>query len=91
MTRAYSNNFDSRKGVLKASTSSSNIPTFDPYDLLSQDFDPENCMRNVGELNSALDDMESEEEVEVIYDETTNLDSTIMRACTYTAPDAFKT
>nr|GEX56366.1 copia protein [Tanacetum cinerariifolium] len=42
-------------------------------------------------LYDALDDMESDEEVEVVYDETTNmLGNNIMRA-TYTAPDVSKT
>ncbi|GKE41893.1 hypothetical protein Tco_1469177 [Tanacetum coccineum] len=80
-----------RKGVLKASTSSSNIPTSNPYDLLSQDFDPENYTRSGGELNSALDDTESEEEVEVVFDKTNNLSSIITGASAYTAPDASKT
>ncbi|GKG46033.1 hypothetical protein Tco_0498479, partial [Tanacetum coccineum] len=61
-----------KKGGLKVPTSSSNIPTSNPYDLLSQEFDPENYSRSKGDPN-VLDDMESEEEVEVVFDETTNL------------------
>ncbi|GJT29468.1 retrotransposon protein, putative, ty1-copia subclass [Tanacetum coccineum] len=37
------------------------------------EFDPENCTNSEGDPNSILDDMESEEEVEVVFDETTNL------------------
>ncbi|GJZ73589.1 zinc knuckle CX2CX4HX4C containing protein [Tanacetum coccineum] len=39
----------------------------------------------------ALDDMESDEEVEVIYDETTNLFGNNITRATYTTPDASKT
>ncbi|GJY36542.1 zinc knuckle CX2CX4HX4C containing protein [Tanacetum coccineum] len=39
----------------------------------------------------ALDDMESDEEVEVVYDETTNLLGNNRMRATYTAPDASKT
>nr|GEY80389.1 hypothetical protein [Tanacetum cinerariifolium] len=80
-----------RKGVLRVSTSSSNIPTSNPFDLLFQDFDHENYTRSGGEPNLAQDDKESEEEVEVVFDETTNLSSTITGASTYTAHDASKT
>ncbi|GKD61465.1 zinc knuckle CX2CX4HX4C containing protein [Tanacetum coccineum] len=55
-----------RKGVLKASTSLSNIFTSNSYDLLPQEFDPENYTRSGDEPNSAQDDMESGEEVEVV-------------------------
>lgn len=61
----------SMKGGCKAPTNSSNIPTSNSYDLLSQEFDPENYTRRGGDPNQ--DDMESEEEVEVVFDETTNL------------------
>ncbi|GJY64411.1 zinc knuckle CX2CX4HX4C containing protein [Tanacetum coccineum] len=45
-----------------------------------------------GDLNSAQDDMESEEEVEVVFDETVNLLSSIITgADTYTAPNVSKT
>nr|GEW51030.1 hypothetical protein [Tanacetum cinerariifolium] len=50
-----------KKGGLKAPTSSSNIPTSNPYDLLCHEFDPENYMRSVGDPNSVWDDMESVE------------------------------
>ncbi|GKA21334.1 hypothetical protein Tco_0701323 [Tanacetum coccineum] len=40
-----------KKGSLKAPTSSSNIPTSNPYDLLSQKFEPENFMRSGGDPN----------------------------------------
>ncbi|GKE48358.1 hypothetical protein Tco_1479616 [Tanacetum coccineum] len=55
-----------RNGVLKASTSSSNIPTSNSYDLLPQEFDPENYTRSGGEPNLTQDDMKSEEEIEVV-------------------------
>ncbi|GKE18103.1 zinc knuckle CX2CX4HX4C containing protein, partial [Tanacetum coccineum] len=72
-------------------TSSSNNPISNPYDLLSQEFDPENCSRSKGDPN-VLDDMESEEEVEFVFDETVNLlKSTKMRVNTYMAPDVSKT
>ncbi|GJW54861.1 hypothetical protein Tco_0098946 [Tanacetum coccineum] len=38
----------------------------------------------------ALDDMESDEEVEVVYDETSNLFGNNITRATYTAPDASK-
>ncbi|GKC54502.1 hypothetical protein Tco_1077247, partial [Tanacetum coccineum] len=83
------NRVTGKKGGLKTPTSSSNIPTSNPYDLLAREFDPENFTRSGGDVQ---DDMESEEEVEVVFDETTNLpSSTITGASTYTAPDAFKT
>ncbi|GJY70199.1 hypothetical protein Tco_0473902 [Tanacetum coccineum] len=81
-----------KKGGLKDPTSSSNIPTSNPYDLLSQKFGPKNYTRSRGDPNSVHDDMESGEEVEVVFDETTNFfSSTITRASTYTAPDISKT
>ncbi|GKC81069.1 hypothetical protein Tco_1136786 [Tanacetum coccineum] len=44
------------------------------------------------EWGDVQDDMESEEDVEVVFDETTNLrSSTIMGDSTYTALDASKT
>nr|GEV59598.1 RNA-directed DNA polymerase, eukaryota [Tanacetum cinerariifolium] len=52
--------------VPKASTSSSNIPASNSYDLLLQEFDPENYTRSGGEPNSTQNDMESEEEIEVV-------------------------
>ncbi|GJR90177.1 hypothetical protein Tco_0214188 [Tanacetum coccineum] len=48
---------------------SSNIPTSNPYDLLSQEFDPENYTRSGGDPISVQDDMESEEGDEVVFDE----------------------
>nr|GEX43037.1 hypothetical protein [Tanacetum cinerariifolium] len=58
------------KGDLYYPTSTSNIPTSNPYD--------------------ALDDMESDKEVEVVFDETINsLDNNIMKAKNM-APDASK-
>ncbi|GKB67630.1 zinc knuckle CX2CX4HX4C containing protein, partial [Tanacetum coccineum] len=60
-----------KKGGLKAHTSSSNIPISNPYDLLSQEFDPDNYTRSGGDLQ---DDLESGEEVEVVFDETTFTD-----------------
>nr|GEV62773.1 hypothetical protein [Tanacetum cinerariifolium] len=48
------------------------FPNSNPYDLLSQEFDPENYTRSGGELNSVQDDMESEEEVEVVFNESVN-------------------
>ncbi|GJT77832.1 hypothetical protein Tco_1044557 [Tanacetum coccineum] len=49
--------------------------------------------RSGGDPTSVQDDMEDEEEVEVVFDETTNLlNSSITGASTYTAyPDVFKT
>nr|GEZ12401.1 hypothetical protein [Tanacetum cinerariifolium] len=82
----------SKKGGRKAPTNSSNISTSNPYDLLSQEFNPENYTRGGGDPNLVQDDMESEEEVEIVFDEATNLlSSSIMGASTYTAPDVFKT
>ncbi|GKA24964.1 hypothetical protein Tco_0710997 [Tanacetum coccineum] len=82
----------SKKGGRKAPTNSSNIPTSNPYDLLSQEFDHENYTRSVGDPNLVQNVLESEEEVEVVFDETTNLlSSSITGASTYTAPDVFKT
>ncbi|GJV99270.1 hypothetical protein Tco_1554522 [Tanacetum coccineum] len=63
----------SKEGGRKAPTNSSNILTSNPYDLLSQEFDPENYTRSGGDPNLVQYDMESEEEVEVVFDETTNL------------------
>ncbi|GJU27394.1 zinc knuckle CX2CX4HX4C containing protein [Tanacetum coccineum] len=64
------------------------VPT---YDLLSQEFDPENYSRSKDDLN-VLDDMESEEEVEFVFDKTVNLlKSTKMRVNTYMALDVSKT
>nr|GEW93649.1 retrovirus-related Pol polyprotein from transposon TNT 1-94 [Tanacetum cinerariifolium] len=57
-----------KKGGLKAPTSSSNIRTSNPYYSLSQEFDPNNYTRSGGDVQ---DDFESEEEVEVVFDETT--------------------
>nr|GEW11118.1 hypothetical protein [Tanacetum cinerariifolium] len=65
-------------------TSSSNVPNSNPYDLLSQEFDPENYKRT-------WDDPESEEEVKVICDESINLLNDIKPGATYTALDASKT
>ncbi|GKC94526.1 hypothetical protein Tco_1159968 [Tanacetum coccineum] len=54
--------------------------------MLAEEVDPENFTRNEGDVQ---DDIKSEEEVEVAFDETTNLRScTITGASTYTAPDA---
>ncbi|GKD26692.1 hypothetical protein Tco_1232906 [Tanacetum coccineum] len=66
-----------KKGGLKAPTSSFNIPTSNLYDMLSQEFNPENYTNSKGGPNLVLDDMESEEEVEVVFDEITNLLSRI--------------
>ncbi|GJV74900.1 zinc knuckle CX2CX4HX4C containing protein [Tanacetum coccineum] len=78
----------SKMGGRKAPTNSSNILTSNPYDLLSQEFDPENYTRSGCDPNLVQDDMESEEEVEVVFNETTNLlSSSITGASTYTAPD----
>ncbi|GJT97248.1 hypothetical protein Tco_1092766 [Tanacetum coccineum] len=41
----------SKKGGRKAPTNSSNMPTSNPYDLLSQEFDPENYTRSGGDPN----------------------------------------
>ncbi|GKB18559.1 zinc knuckle CX2CX4HX4C containing protein [Tanacetum coccineum] len=48
---------------------------------------------NIHTSNSydALDDMENDEEVDVVYDETTNLLGNNITRATYTAPDASKT
>nr|GEW48812.1 hypothetical protein [Tanacetum cinerariifolium] len=45
-----------KKGGLKAPTISSNIPTSNPYDLLSQEFDHENYMRSGGDPNSVYEE-----------------------------------
>nr|GEY69565.1 hypothetical protein [Tanacetum cinerariifolium] len=67
----------SKMGGRKAPTNSSNIPTSNPYDE--------------GDSN-VLDDMKSEEEFEIVLDETVNLlKSTKTDASIYTAPDVFKT
>nr|GFA21382.1 hypothetical protein [Tanacetum cinerariifolium] len=71
-------------------TSSSNFPTPNPYSLLSQELDPENYSRSGGEPNSVQVDMERDEEVEVVFDESANLLSgskTEASTSTYTAPD----
>ncbi|GKE76424.1 hypothetical protein Tco_1542544 [Tanacetum coccineum] len=82
----------SKKGCRKDPTNSSNIPISNPYEFLSQGFDPENYMRSGGDPNLVQDDMESEGEVKVVFDETTNLlSSSITRASTYTALDVYKT
>ncbi|GJV92475.1 putative reverse transcriptase domain-containing protein [Tanacetum coccineum] len=70
--------------------SSSTVPTSNAYDLLSQEFDPEIYTRSGGD-SDALNDMESEKEVEVVFDEIVNLNITIMEISTFTAPDDFKT
>ncbi|GJT18231.1 hypothetical protein Tco_0876937 [Tanacetum coccineum] len=41
----------SKKGDRKAPTNLSNMPTSNPYDLLSQEFDPENYTRSRGDPN----------------------------------------
>ncbi|GKE13748.1 hypothetical protein Tco_1421325, partial [Tanacetum coccineum] len=61
----------SKMGGRKAHTNSSNIPTSNLYELLSQEFDLENYTRNGHDLNLVQDDLESEEEVEVVFNETT--------------------
>ncbi|GKB96434.1 hypothetical protein Tco_0982571 [Tanacetum coccineum] len=73
------------------------VTPLDPYSaatqfggvtMLAEEVDPENFTRNGGDVQ---DDIESEEEVEVAFDETTNLRScTIAGVSTYTAPDASK-
>ncbi|GJU60064.1 hypothetical protein Tco_1237830 [Tanacetum coccineum] len=70
--------------------SSSTILTSNAYDLLSQEFDPDIYTRSGGDPD-ALDDMESEKEVEVVFDEIVNLNITIMEISTFTAQDGFKT
>ncbi|GJW64237.1 hypothetical protein Tco_0116121 [Tanacetum coccineum] len=61
-----------KKGALQVPTSSSNIPTSNPYDV--------------------LDDMESKEEVEVVFDETANFHiSAKPRTGIYTTPGGSKT
>nr|GEZ01646.1 hypothetical protein [Tanacetum cinerariifolium] len=55
-----------KKGYPQIPTFSSNILTSNPYDLLSQKFDPKNYKKS-------RDDPESEEEVEVLFDESVNL------------------
>nr|GFA22926.1 hypothetical protein [Tanacetum cinerariifolium] len=56
-----------KKGSLHVPYSST-IPTSNPYDLLSQDFDLDNYTMSKGDLD-ALDDMESVDEVKVVFDE----------------------
>ncbi|GKF79391.1 hypothetical protein Tco_0234959, partial [Tanacetum coccineum] len=48
------------------------------------EFDPENYKRSE-------DDSKSEEEVEVIFDESVNLLNSTKKGAIYTAPDALKT
>ncbi|GJX23945.1 transcription factor MYB105-like protein [Tanacetum coccineum] len=55
-----SNIITAKNGGTKVPTSSSNIPTLNPYDLLSQEFDPENYRRNGVKPNLVQDDMKSE-------------------------------
>ncbi|GJW78789.1 hypothetical protein Tco_0140471 [Tanacetum coccineum] len=56
--------------------------------LRNEEFVLENFTRSRGDVQ---DDMESEDEVEVFFDKTTNLrSSTITRANTHTAPDTSK-
>ncbi|GKE41469.1 hypothetical protein Tco_1468753, partial [Tanacetum coccineum] len=62
-------------------TSSSNIPTSNPYSLLSQEFDPENYSRSGGEPNSDQVDMKSEREVEVVFDKSVNLVLVLVLFC----------
>ncbi|GJY65051.1 hypothetical protein Tco_0466511 [Tanacetum coccineum] len=57
----------------EVSTISSSIPTSNPYDLLSQKFDPEKYKRCRGESSLVVDDVDSEEEVEVVFYESINL------------------
>ncbi|GKC64556.1 zinc knuckle CX2CX4HX4C containing protein [Tanacetum coccineum] len=45
-----------KKGGLKDPTISSNIPTSNPYDLLSQEFNHENYMRSGGDPNSVYEE-----------------------------------
>ncbi|GKB48784.1 hypothetical protein Tco_0899537 [Tanacetum coccineum] len=71
-------NVTTKKGGQQVSTSLSNVPTSNPYDWLSQEFDPENYTRSGGCPN-VLDDIKSEEEVEVVFDETVNLPSSKKR------------
>ncbi|GJS39172.1 hypothetical protein Tco_0564215 [Tanacetum coccineum] len=55
-------------------------------------FDPENYIRSEGDSNLVHNDLESKEEVEVVFNETTNLlSSSVTGANTYTAPDVFNT
>ncbi|GKC28828.1 hypothetical protein Tco_1036122 [Tanacetum coccineum] len=59
--------------------------------LMCRQFDPENYSRSKGDLNVS-DDMESEEDVEFVFDETVNLlKSTKMRVNTYMSLDVSKT
>ncbi|GKE64083.1 hypothetical protein Tco_1518244 [Tanacetum coccineum] len=72
-----------KNGGTNDHTCSSNIPTSNLYVALSQEFDSENYRRS-GE------GMESEEEVEVVFDEFANLlKSTSTGASTNTASDSF--
>nr|GEU46844.1 hypothetical protein [Tanacetum cinerariifolium] len=69
---SYFTSDTAKEGVLQVPTSSSNIPTSNPYDV--------------------LDDMESEEEVEVVFDETANFHvSAKPRDSIYTTSDGSKT
>ncbi|GJU39056.1 hypothetical protein Tco_1192013 [Tanacetum coccineum] len=73
-----------KKGYPHIPTCPSNILTFNPYDLLSQEFDP-------GNYKKSGDDPESEEEVEVVFYESVNLLNSTKTGATYMAPDASKT
>ncbi|GJY86588.1 hypothetical protein Tco_0500614, partial [Tanacetum coccineum] len=73
-----------RKGGSQIPTSSSNIPTSNPYDLLSQEYNPENYKRSG-------DDLESEKEFEVVYDESDNLRNSTKTWATYMALDVSRT
>nr|GEV33687.1 hypothetical protein [Tanacetum cinerariifolium] len=55
--------FPVKNGGTNESTCSSNIPTSNPYAALSREFDPETYKRS-------RDDVESEEEIEVVFDES---------------------
>nr|GEU64012.1 hypothetical protein [Tanacetum cinerariifolium] len=62
-----------KNGGTKFPTSSSTIPTYNPYDMLARESDPENSTRNGGDL--IQDYTKSEEEVENVIDELVNLSS----------------
>ncbi|GKC84909.1 hypothetical protein Tco_1140626 [Tanacetum coccineum] len=77
--------FPVKNGCTKDPTYSCNIPTSNQYAALSREFDPEIYIRS-------RDYVESEEDVEVVFDESTNLlESTRSGASTYMASDFPKT
>nr|GEX78276.1 hypothetical protein [Tanacetum cinerariifolium] len=77
--------------ALNVSTSANDSPSIVHTSSKKQPAKVVDIPSDIGELNLALDDMESEEEVEKVFDETTNLSNTRTMASIYTAPDASKT